>query len=446
MTQLRSILASLVLTTLGLVMTGCGTDTQTQSTTVQGSAFQGKAYGGQQPIVGAVIKLYAAGTNGYGSAATDILTGPLGTYPNAYATTGAGGAFNITGDYTCPSYNTQVYLVSIGGNPGLADGTNNAGIGLMAALGPCGALSASTFVLMNELTTVASVWALSPFMSGISGVATSAGNTTGLANAFVTVNKLVNTSSGSAPGPALPAGATVPTQKLNMLADILAGCVNSAGGVATDTSTPCGALFSAATVNGTAPADTISAALNLAQNPNLGTSLSAMVLPLAPFQPTPAELPSDFGIVITYSGGALAAPSAIAADGSGDIWVPNAGNNSVSKLDALGSGFLSGANGFTAGPLSSPVAIAIDQSGFAWVANGNNTVTELSTDGSSGTVFSGGGMNAPSGVAIDASGNVWVTNRGGASVTEITPGTTPTYANYKGAGIAAPTSIAINPK
>jgi hypothetical protein len=450
MTQLRTALTALALTTLGLATIGCGTNLKTVSSTVQGSAFQGKVYGGQQPLVGATMQLYAASANGYGQPYTyPTGTSLLGTN---VVTTGNGGAFNITGDYTCPSYNTQVYLTATGGNPGITQGSNP-NIALIAALGPCGALSANTSIVINELTTVASVWALSPFMSSISGVGTSAGNTAGLANAFATVSKLVNVGTGTVSGPSLPPGAVVPAQKMNLIADILVGCVNSAGGVATDTSTPCGALFSATAVNGIAPTDTVTAAMNLAQNPNLGVSLGTTVSPLAPFQPTPANLPGDFGLVITYSGGALSTPAAIAADAAGNLWIPNEGNNTVSKLDALGTsatdptGFLSGNSGFTTGPLSGPAGVAIDQSGSAWVTNGgNNTVTEISPNGSSGTVFSGGSMNAPSGVAIDASGNVWVTNSGGTGITKITPGTTPAYANYNGAGIAAPSAIAINPK
>jgi hypothetical protein len=321
----------------------------------------------------------------------------------------------------------------------------------MAALGPCGELGPNTFIIVNELTTVASIWALSPFMSSIAGLGTTPGNITGLTNAFATVNKLVNISGGNLPGPALPPGATIPTQKMNLLADILANCINSAGGIATDTSTPCGALFSAATVNGMAPTDTISAALNLAQNLDLGTSLSASVVPTAPFQPIPKSAPSDFALVITYSGGALSMPSSVAADGSGNLWVTNVGNNSVSKLDAIGAsatdatGFLSGTTGFTTGPLSGPTAIAIDQSGFAWVTNGdNNTVAKISADGSASNVFQGGGLNTPSSVSIDSGGNAWITNHSGASVTLIN--TSGSLSNFTGGGIASPSAIAINPK
>jgi hypothetical protein len=34
------------------------------------------------------------------------------------------GSFTITGDYTCPSGSSEVYLVAAGGNPGLGSGTN----------------------------------------------------------------------------------------------------------------------------------------------------------------------------------------------------------------------------------------------------------------------------------------------------------------------------------
>jgi streptogramin lyase len=97
------------------------------------------------------------------------------------------------------------------------------------------------------------------------------------------------------------------------------------------------------------------------------------------------------------------------------------------------------------GTLSVPSAIAIDISGNAWLANtGNNTVTEISSSGTTGTVFSGGNLSAPSSVAVDASSNVWVANQSNSTVTQIS--SSGNLTNYNGAGITAPTAIAINPK
>jgi len=435
--------ASALLNICGAALTGCGSLTTNSTAPVKtpGLALQGKVHGGQQPVSNATIQLYAAGSTGYGSAYPYTSgTSLLGTH---VITTDINGSFNITGDYSCPTASTEVYLVATGGNPGPTSPANTS-IGLMAALGPCGNLSASTYVVVNEVTTVASVWALSPFMTGIANIGTSATNAQGLTNAFATVNKLVNIGSGVASGPTLPTGATAPVAKINTLADLLAGCINSNG-----TGNGCSQLFSAATVNNVVPTDTITAAMNLAQHPNANTSAIGNILPSPPFQPTLASV-SDFNLVITYAGGGLSTPTGIATDTTGNVWVTNSGSNSVTKLDALGitstdtTGFLSGTGGYTVGSLSAPVALAIDQSGNAWVANGNSTVTEISSDGTTGTLFSGGSLSSPSGVAIDASSNVWIANSG--SVTEITPGTTPVYTNYTGTGVAAATAIAINPK
>jgi len=62
-----------------------------------GAAIQGNVHGGQQPVTGATIQLYAVGTSGYGSAATPLLTKTVTTDQN--------GGFSISGDYTCPSSN-----------------------------------------------------------------------------------------------------------------------------------------------------------------------------------------------------------------------------------------------------------------------------------------------------------------------------------------------------
>jgi hypothetical protein len=457
-TQPTFAVSAVLLSAASLVLAGCSGFTATVPVTVPGVALHGVLHGGQQPIANATMQLYAAGSTGYGSAYPypNGATSLLGTN---VVTTDANGGFTITGDYTCPTAATEVYLVGTGGNPGPGQPVNSS-IALMAALGPCGNLSASTNLVINEITTVASVWALSPFMTGIANIGTSATNAQGLTNAFATVNKLVNIGTGAVSGPALPVGATVPVAKINTLADLLAACINSDG--STGSGTGCGNLFTAATVcnaltNGcsAAPTDTITAAMNMAQNPNANTTVANNVNAQSPFQPTLMSAPNDFSLEIIYSGGGLSTPKGIATDASGNVWVANSGGGSVTKFDALGistndaSGFLSGANGYAMGSASAPAAIAIDTNGNAWVANtGNSTVSEIS--GTSGTVtpFSGGGLSSPVSVAIDAGNNVWVANSGGSgSVTEITPGgTTPVYANYTGAGIAAPTAIAINPK
>jgi hypothetical protein len=183
---------------------GCATGVPSIATSST-PQLRGMVHGGSQPISGAVIQLYAAGTTGYGTGATALLNTPV--------TTDANGTFSITGDYTCPSSTSQLYLVATGGNPGLTPpSTNNAAIVLMTALGPCtlygsqSTLNPNSFIFMNEATTVASVYALAPFMTyGTTQVGASSTNSLGLANAFLTVPNLVNTSTGT-PLTTTPAG------------------------------------------------------------------------------------------------------------------------------------------------------------------------------------------------------------------------------------------------
>ena len=80
-------------------------------------------------------------TSGYAGATTNLLTSAVAT--------DAGGNFNITGAYSCTA-GQQLYIVSAGGNPG---GGNNPNLALMAALGDCKNLSASTFISIRYLIT-----------------------------------------------------------------------------------------------------------------------------------------------------------------------------------------------------------------------------------------------------------------------------------------------------
>ena len=272
---------------LSLLLFGCASNRP--GTVSEPLVKRSSVHGGQAPVSGSVIQLYAVGTTGDGSAATPLLTQPVSS--------AADGTFAITGDYTCPTPSTLVYLTATGGNPGLSPGTNNAAIALLAALGPCGNLSSSTVVSVNELTTVAAVSALAPFMSATGSVGSGSADATALTNAFTLASQYVNTTTGTAPGSNVPAGLTVPVAQLNTLANILSSCVNSAGGVAGDGST-CGTLFAATTPNGgTAPANVMVAGLNITNNPTANVAnLYALAQSTAPFQPMLPMPPSDWTV------------------------------------------------------------------------------------------------------------------------------------------------------
>jgi streptogramin lyase len=429
------------------VLSGCGTGVYSDAgkpVTVMGTAVQGIVMGGQQPVAGVTVQLYQAGATGYGSAST-----PLG--PSVQTT--SNGNFNLP-SYTCAA-GSQVYLVGTGGQPIAATmsspAVTNSNLAMMVGLGTCGGTYLNNFINVNELTTVATVWALAPFMSGVANIGSSSTNGAGLADAFAAVNELVATANGTLPGPALPAGATLPTTEINTLGDILEQCINSGGGVAGDGSN-CGNLFSVApNAAGTVyPTDTITAAMNIAQSPGRNVANLNKLRSSSPvFQPAldVNSPPSAWTLAITYVGGGLNTPSSIAVDAAGAVWISNKGNSSVTKLDDTGAA-VSGTGGFTAGGFNAPSAIAIDGGGNAWVANsGNNTITELSSTDSSGTVYSGNGLSAPGSIAIDGSGDVWVANTGSNSVSAFSSsGAALTGSPFSGAGTSAPTSVAVTPK
>ena len=288
MSNIRLSLALLALISL----TGCsGMNLQTQAVQ-QAAAVHGSIHGGQQPVNGASVQLYTVGTSGDYSTATALLATPVLTDSN--------GAFNITGLYSCTNA-TQVFLLATGGNPGTT--ANNPNLSLMAALGPCSALTASTFINVNEVTTVAAVSALAPFMKSPTGLGSSAYDANALAADFTTASQIVSTPTGSAPGSNTPSGYTDPVSLINTMGNILAACINSVGGTAGDT-TPCGTLFTLATPpGGAAPTDTVTAMLDIANHPTLNTSsLYALVPSAPPFQPALTSAPSSYQVKLQPTG------------------------------------------------------------------------------------------------------------------------------------------------
>jgi hypothetical protein len=275
------------------LLSGCaGVSPVAPSSPAASLAIQGVVHGGQQPVTGANIQLYAVGTTADASAATSLMTSSVQS--------DASGNFSLNSKYTCPGSPANVYLVATGGNPGLTAGTNNTAITMMAALGLCSSLNSSTFVFVDEVTTIGSVAALySPYMTSAVNLGfNSATDAAAFATAFSNVAEYTNTATGSAPGPSLPGGMYASSTEINTLGNILAPCINSAGGVAGDSSA-CGNLFNLTKSGSVAPTNTVGAILNILNNPTQNaSSLFALGGAITPFQPALTTTPSTWALPI----------------------------------------------------------------------------------------------------------------------------------------------------
>jgi len=336
----RNLLPLAVLSLAVFAATGCSihqTAPISSTPVAENQPIEGRVYAGEQPLVGASIQLYAAGTpasgGGNGLGATALITGTL-------PTTNSTGNFSITGHYTAPTAASHFYIVATGGSPGSGNPVNP-NITLMAAIGGCTAtngLSSSIFTNINEVTTIATILALQPFMAApVAGnvntplIGASSTSANSLANAFETVNNLVNTSTGVIVTPSQNYAATTGNGlTINTLADILVHCVNS------DPSSTgfCSTLFADATPSGAAyvATDTAQAGWYIAQNP---TNDVPALFGLVPGSPPFAGLltaPSNYAISTATEGGVCQTLVPLASAGNYAILagttVTNASTNS----------------------------------------------------------------------------------------------------------------------
>jgi hypothetical protein len=449
----------------------------------EGGAIAGKVHGGQQPVYNAVVRLYSAGTSGYGTGSTLLATSlPSDTGGNfSFTKLGTtGGVINSAAPtWQCPSTgNPQIYITAVGGNTqGTADtSTNNTAVGLIAALGPCSGTSTGTFISLNEISTVASVFALAQYINpGTTpgtetiGTSSSAQGTVGINNAAASIANLANLTSGSAitsmayPGTGTALGATLTatpeSTKLITIANILAACINTTA----SSSNQCADLFANAVPP--APAvtsqplasfataqDTIQAAYYMAVNPSDGNAapsscattpgaatrlacLYGLSSSLPPFQPNLAAAPSDWTIGVTYVGSGactdggflISGPYHAAVDASGNVWYINGGSTTANLVELSPTGQPMVCTGL----LSNGRGMTIDVNGNVWGSfNGTmtNGIVEWPAGGSAlitWPVTTGAQTYA---MTSDGFGNVFYNqNAGGGTVWEfINPGTTTT--------------------
>jgi hypothetical protein len=414
------------LISLVILLSGCGGSSggsiqqNSPSSPLPGATITGTLYvNGQPQASGAHVYLLTANITGYGQASVSLLSAAAtGTSDSvgAYVLTGANGSFTLPGGYTCTP-DQQVYIYVFGGANPVA--------GLLAVIGNCPTSSLS--VTVNEATTVAAAYALAGFATDSTHVSSSGTPLaqTGIATAFANAANLVSISNGAALATTPMGKGTVPQSEINTLARILSSCVSSTGTVNGPANpTACYTLFhnaESAGSSGTVPSDTATAAIHIAHNPGSNiAALYALAASTQTFTPALTAQPNDFTIAIQFTGGDLPSPTAIAIDGSGDVWIANNDYiGTITKLSSIGTPIFSA--GYNGDGLVAPLGMAIDLSGNAWITYPvNDSVAEISKNGVAISPYAGyigGGLNMPAGIAIDGSGDVWAANY--ASVSEL---------------------------
>ncbi len=164
----------------------------------------------------------------------------------------------------------------------------------------------------------------------------------------------------------------------------------------------------------------------------------------------------------------LDTPTGVALDGAGDLYIADANNNLIRKVDTNGiistfagngTGGLSGDGGAaTAAQLNNPFSLALDSANNLYIADlGNNVIRKVSRSGAIFTVagtgtasFGGDGgqataaqLNSPFGVALDSSDALYIADTRNNRIRKVTNSSvfTPTVQDVAGSGESARTVV-----
>src|SRR5215469_6609343 len=346
-------LAGLVLSSLFLALRALADET-----------IQGQVLGGGAPIANSKVTLYAATTG----------------EPKqlAHTKTDNQGRFEVR--VTERPADSSLYLLAFGGEPKVRGGGDNPAIALLTVLGN----KPPANVVINEMTTVASVWTHAQFIVG----ATIKGHDLGLRIAAGNVPNFVDLETGgwgdTIQDP-LNSGQTPTMANFATLADLLSGCVTRVQADA------CNRLFAAATPPGWgAPTDTLNTSEAIAlfpwYQPGRLYALLDQFYPIpqgknlrpVPFMPYLNYAPSAWVLPLKFDGGGYRAGGKCMFDSDGNLWVGDNFSIGWQGSDALWQG-----NATKFAPNGKPLS-------------------------PSTTGFTGGGMEGGTfGTAVDAKDNAW---------------------------------------
>ncbi len=180
--------------TVQLIATSVSDPTKAASATISissatASELTGTVQTFRSPVAGARVSLYAATTSLDASGASQSQTA---SHALASTVSDQDGNFSFAGNLPCPSPDAQLYLLSKGGD---ASGGTNDDLVLVSAIGSCSKPSSFRFVV-NESTTVSTIYALNDFISDETHVGSDHTSPSAIAAAFATANDLVDPVTG----------------------------------------------------------------------------------------------------------------------------------------------------------------------------------------------------------------------------------------------------------
>src|SRR3984885_510937 len=337
------------------------------------NTIEGQVLSGGAPIAKSAVTLWAASAD-----APKQL---------AQTQTGDDGRFTLSAE---GSPDGILYLVANGGEPAAnKGGGGNSAIAFLSVLGS----KSPAHVVINEFTTVASVWTNAQFLDGTA----IKGNALGLHIAAGNVPNFVDLETGgwgTAIQDSLNSGQTPTMANFATLADALAGCVTRV------TPDACAKLFvAAAPPSGSAPTDTLTAAQSIAHYPWYRPArlfaLIGQLYPIpqgknlrpVPYMPYLNWAPTAWVLPLKFDGGGYRAGGKAMFDSEGTLRVGDNFPVGWQGQDSLWEGHATkfAPNGQPLSPIT--------------------------------TGFTGGGMEGGTfGAAVDAKDNAWLTNYGSQSI------------------------------
>lgn len=411
-----------------LLVGACGSS---NSNLFVGHYIEGTVHSGATPIVSATVTVF--------SSSDDNGQRALGS-----GSTNDNGQFQIW--YKTPANSeTAIYLTTAGGR--IATQTQDVpGSYVLASV--LGGLPTPSSIAINELTTVASAYALAQFIDGPS----LNGNSIGLQAAARLLGNLATVETG-APGPTITNSDNTPEstlsalRTLNEMANLLASCARDAN--------VCQSIMQLALpLNGAAPQDTFRAVANMAKTPWRDPQPLFDLITSDLYSPNlGSNVPSAWTLSLKFKGNPthLAGPGNMAFDQDGQMWItnnlvaddtyvlPDCASQLLFRMDPATGDVATFSGG---GILGAGYGIGIaPQTNDVWVGNygfkgstcpidiANNSVSQFAPDGTALSPdaqqldpisqnpqdggWTSGGIGWPQGTVANRLGDIWIASCNG---------------------------------